>query len=82
MILGNWRLGPYVFYDLGAVWPRERIAGEDARASAASAGTGLRATVSTFAAGLELAKPLTRPVASEKSDGHDTRVFGSLSYRF
>jgi hemolysin activation/secretion protein len=55
MILGNWRLGPYIFYDLGAVWPRERIAGEDARASAASVGTGLRATISTFAAGLELA---------------------------
>jgi hemolysin activation/secretion protein len=81
-ILGNWRFAPYIFYDLGAVWQREHVTGESARTSVASAGTGLRIAVSTFATGIELAKPLTRPVASEEPDGHDTRVFGSLSYRF
>ncbi len=78
---GKLRLAPYTFYDLGAVWQRDAGV-EDTRASVASAGLGVRLSVASLAMGLELAKPLTRPVAEEGADGNDVRVFGNLSYRF
>lgn len=74
------RLAPYAFYDLGAVWQREPSV--DTRASAASAGIGARLNVAMLALNLELAKPLTRPVAAEAADGNRARIFGNLSYRF
>lgn len=73
-------LSPYGFYDLGAVW---RIRGGqhfNERASAASAGFGLRAVGSKLSATLELAQPLTRVVASEDSDRKRPRIFASLMY--
>lgn len=77
----GWRFAPYAFYDLCAVWQRDR-GEEDARASAASVGIGVRAHVAAVSLTAELAKPLTRPVAAEGSEGDETRVFGSLNYRF
>ncbi len=78
---GGLHIGPYGFYDLGAVW---RI-GErrfDQRASAASAGLGVRTTGKALSATIEIAQPLTRVVASEDSGRKRPRLFGSLSYQF
>ncbi len=78
---GSARLGPYGFYDLGAVWriDQRRF---DQRASAASAGLGLRATGKALSATAEIAQPLTRAVASEDSGRKRPRVFGTLTWRF
>lgn len=70
----------YAFYDLGAVW---NMAVSDAtqQQSLASLGGGIRlAFAHGIAAGLEIARPLTRHVAAE--GGKPVRVFFSLSASF
>ncbi|MFQ5617583.1 MAG: ShlB/FhaC/HecB family hemolysin secretion/activation protein [Rhodospirillales bacterium] len=64
----------YGYYDIGAVW-------QDGRDSLASAGLGVRGQ---FQHGLfayvEIAEPLTRPVAAERAGGNDPRVFFVLRW--
>ena len=70
----------YGFYDVGVVYQRT-TAGNDSSESAASAGLGLKVNlgkyVSCFA---ELAKPLTRDVATEQN--RDPRGYAGASIRF
>ncbi|MCJ7601493.1 MAG: hypothetical protein MUO63_08310 [Desulfobulbaceae bacterium] len=70
----------YGFYDGGAVW--EDIDHE--RQSLTSAGIGVRFNLTDWMSGyVELAKPLTLPVAAEEpGDGNDSRFFFNLTARF
>jgi len=71
----------YAFYDLGAVWLREPLVGENSRESASSAGVGTRFNLAeNFSGSLELAVPLTRDVASMGDE--DPRVFFGITKRF
>jgi hemolysin activation/secretion protein len=71
----------YGFYDIGRVWNRDALVGENARASLASTGVGVRFTLTDNLAGsAEVAVPLTRDVAAEGTDGNDVRGFFSISY--
>lgn len=71
----------YGFYDVGKVWNRNTLVGENDQASLASSGVGLRFTLTDNIAGsAEIAVPLTRDVSAEGSDGDDVRGFFSLSY--
>lgn len=74
----GWKANPYGFYDIGAAWNVD----ESDRRSAASAGLGVRLESNRFSAQLELARPLTRAVASEGADGDQPRWFLHLGYRF
>lgn len=77
----RWRISPYGFYDLGAVW-QVHPQNSGGSASLASCGLGLRAASAGFSAYLEAGKPLTRAVASQGSDGKKARVFAGIAYRF
>lgn len=77
----GWRLRWYGAYDIGAVWERVKAAGQG-RVSAASLSLGVRAAATNYQASLELAKPLTRAVASQGVDGEDVRAFASIGCRF
>ncbi|MBY0356175.1 MAG: hypothetical protein K2Q12_10690 [Rickettsiales bacterium] len=71
----------YAFYDVGKVWNRDTLIGEDNKASLTSTGVGLRFTLTDNIAGsAEIAVPLTRDVSAEGSDGDNLRGFFSLSY--
>ena len=71
----------YGFYDVGKVWNRNTLVGENDQASLASSGVGLRFTLTENIAGsAEVAVPLTRDVSAEGSDGDNVRGFFSLSY--
>jgi hemolysin activation/secretion protein len=74
----------YGFYDGGKVWYRDDPAtGERPGESLASAGFGARAFLGAdVSATLEVAWPLTRPVASYRDDGDDPRILGSMVIRF
>ncbi|HXJ08488.1 MAG TPA: POTRA domain-containing protein [Burkholderiales bacterium] len=77
----------YAFYDLGKVWYQDDPAFGTPRSaqSLASAGFGTRVLGNEWiGAGLELAKPLTRPVASYVASGHGdrARILASLTVRF
>jgi hemolysin activation/secretion protein len=82
----NWRLAdawwlvPFAAYDVGAVWPAHGAVA--ARASAASLTLGVRATAQRLSLSLEIARPLTRPVASRGDDGKEPRVFASAGWWF
>ena len=83
---GDWDLIPsyqfYGFYDIGKVWIRDAAAGADT-ASLADAGLGVRFNLMQPLSGsLELAEPLTKPVAALGQEGHQPRVFFSLAYRY
>jgi len=55
----------YAFYDAGVVWLNDPLPGERPRASLAAGGAGVRLSLlKHFTADLELAKPLTKPIAS------------------
>ena len=71
----------YGFWDLGATYDIG-AEGSEARRSGASAGLGLRFGLTDSVSGqLELAKPMTRPVALE-DNGTAARIFFRLSARF
>jgi hemolysin activation/secretion protein len=71
----------YGFYDVGKVWNRDTLVGENDQASLASTGVGLRFTLTDNLAGnAEIAVPMTRDVSAEGSDGDNVRGFFSLSY--
>lgn len=74
----------YGFYDGGKVWYRDDPAtGERPGESLASAGFGARAFLGAdVSATLEVAWPLTRPIASYRDDGDDPRILGSMVIRF
>lgn len=81
-IEGEWLSGlsVYGFYDWGAVWNDILNAGET-RDSLASSGGGIRMFFNRgLRADIEIAIPLTRPVASTEDNG--TRVFFSLTNNF
>ena len=73
----------YGFYDGGVVWNKNLIIGENRRESLTSAGIGTRLDLSNkLQVNLEIAAPLTRPVAAEGSDGDDIRAFFNISKKF
>lgn len=73
----------YGFYDLGKVWNRDALAGEESSQSLADTGIGLRFNADAPLSGsLEVAQPLTHGVAANGNDGEHTRVFFALAYRF
>jgi hemolysin activation/secretion protein len=77
----------YAFYDVGKVWYQDDPAFGPPRSaqSLASAGLGTRLVGSKWiSAGLELAKPLTRPVSSYVASGNGdrARVLASITVRF
>ena len=77
--LANYQL--YGYYDAGRVWNRQALPGENASASATAAGVGARfAVIDQITGSLEVAKPLTRNVATQGDK--DPRVFFSLVARF
>jgi hemolysin activation/secretion protein len=77
--LDNYQL--YTYYDAGRVWDHQVLPGEFAPASATAAGFGVRFTINDNISGsLEIAKPLTRNVATEGT--RDPRGFFSLVARF
>lgn len=78
-ILGEYM--PYAFYEIGAVYRREPSLGEQQRESAADAGLGVRFSVGRTLDGyVEIAVPLTRPVAQEGSKA--ARVFAAIQLTF
>ena len=69
----------YAFYDAGAVWDK----GVSGRDSLASTGIGVRMNLTdSVSGGLELAKPLTRGVATNSADPNAPRLFFSLTARY
>lgn len=71
----------YGYYDIGSVWLKNRIPGEEARESLASSGLGVRANINeNLAANLEYAVPLTRDLGADTDN--DGRVLGGLNVRF
>jgi hemolysin activation/secretion protein len=81
----GWQL--YAFYDIGKVWYQDDPALVTPRQaqSLASAGFGTRLFGwEAVSAGLEFAKPLTKPVASYVASGHGDRgrVLASITVRF
>jgi hemolysin activation/secretion protein len=71
----------YAYYDAGRVWNHQALPGEISAASATAAGVGVRFAVTDQISGsLEVAKPLTRAVAT--AGDRDPRVFFSLVARF
>ena len=75
----------FAFYDLGAVWQIDPdVKGLAAhRQSASSVGAGVRFNLWDNVSGLvEVAKPLTRSVASRGPDGKEGRVFFNVGARF
>ncbi|WDP89284.1 MAG: ShlB/FhaC/HecB family hemolysin secretion/activation protein [Desulfobacter sp.] len=79
--LNSWQL--YSFYDIGKVWQLSSLPGEESNESAASAGLGFRFNSPFNISGsLEMAVPLTRPVAAESPGGKDPRFFFNLNSSF
>lgn len=79
--LPNYQL--YTFYDVGKVWNKDPLPGDDSPATLSSAGLGVRFNMLDDLSGsLELAFPLTRDVAANGQDGDDPRVFFSFAYRY
>lgn len=71
----------YTFYDVGKIWNKEVPAGSFSQASLASAGAGIRFDLfGKLSVDLELAKPLTRPIASRANK--DVRLLFNVSTRF
>jgi hemolysin activation/secretion protein len=77
------RLSPqlYAFYETGIVWLNAPLAGEHNGESLASAGVGFRFSIGRYlSAEFELAKPLTRDIASRGNK--DVRPLFSVSTNF
>lgn len=74
-------LQPYAFYDIGKVTLRTPLPAEQKSRSLSSTGLGLRIKMNDYLSGnLEVAKPLTRVVATEGNK--DTRFFFGVSARY
>ena len=72
----------YGFYDAGVVW-KTSFNSYTGRESLASAGLGSRlAFTPDTLGGFEIARPLTRPLASDDENTHGLKVFFYLSTRF
>jgi hemolysin activation/secretion protein len=72
----------YTYLQGGRIWRRGKT-GRDDQADASDFGVGGRLTFCDYArAGVEFAKPLSQPVASEGANGHDWRVFFYLTLTF
>jgi hemolysin activation/secretion protein len=83
----SWDFGPlsgpqfYAFYDVGGIWNINPSLGTPLQESLASAGLGIRLTLfDRISAGFELAKPLTRAVASRGDK--DIRPLFNISTKF
>lgn len=64
----------YTFYDIGQTWLSQEVAGLPSQQSAASAGGGIRFTLTSYLSGnLMLGQPLTKLVATEEQ-AHRGRV--------
>ncbi len=73
----------YVFYDGGKVYNKDTLASELKSESLVSTGVGARLSLAyDVYATAEIAKPLTRDVAAEGTDGDDIRGFMTLTYSF
>jgi hemolysin activation/secretion protein len=73
----------YLFYDFGSVWNIDPQVREQAQASLASIGGGVRFNLAGNASGyIEMDAPLTRPVGSRGSQGREPRIFASILQRF
>lgn len=71
----------YTYYDIGKVWNKDPVVGEEPSESLASAGIGTRFNLThDFSGYVELTKPLTRDVEAENND--DSRIFMSITKRF
>lgn len=74
-------LQPYAFYDVGKVTLRTPLPAEQKERSLSSTGIGLRLKLNdNFSGNLEVAKPLTRDVSTERNK--DTRFFFGVSARY
>ncbi len=74
-------LQPYAFYDVGRVWDRDNAIVKDRKRSLSSAGVGLRFSLGDhFSGSFEAAQPLTREVATQRSE--DPRYFFTLAAQF
>ncbi len=73
----------YTFYDLGAVWTRSPLIGQDSKESLASAGVGTRLTFNPYVRGdAFIAKPLTHDITSRGDDSKDLRFKFALTSNF
>lgn len=72
----------YGFYDIGQVWDPDNATAADRIRSLASTGIGLRGLLTdALACSVELAQPLTRPIATE-NNSRDPRLFMAVSTQF
>jgi len=72
----------YGFYDGGVTWLRNTLPGQSQQ-SLVSTGLGVRFNaIKDISGGLEVALPLTKPVAANGADGMGPRVFFNLAYRY
>ena len=73
----------YIYYDGGVVRDIDKIAGQNTKRTLMSAGIGTRLYLpKDVTASFELAKPLTRPVATAGTNGNSIRAFFSLAKQF
>ncbi len=70
----------YAFYDVGRVWMKDTVDGDQ---SLASAGLGLRTNFNeNLSANVEVADPLTRPANNQGGHAKSPRLFFSVTGRF
>lgn len=75
------QLQVYAFYDVGEIWDKRPLAGAPSSQSLSSAGGGVRARIGDHLSfGFELAKPLTRDIASRAN--RDWRPLFDVSLHF
>jgi hemolysin activation/secretion protein len=78
----DWQL--YGFYDFGAIWNKDPVAGDSSRHSLASTGGGVRFNVNPHLSGyIEIAKPVINRVhAVSEDEGKDPRLFLGVVGKF
>lgn len=73
----------YGFYDIGTVWNKDVLIGEEKRDSLSSTGLGARfSLLDDVTSSLEVAMPLTRDVSAQGTGGDNVRFFFTLGYSF
>jgi hemolysin activation/secretion protein len=80
--ISDWQL--YGFYDFGAIWNKDPVAGDSSRHSLASTGGGVRFNVNPSLSGyIEIAKPVINRVhAVSEDEGKDPRLFLGVVGKF